>query len=64
MNGFNLPGSKFDSPLVVSAYADDINVFIKNDDDVFIIVKALKCYEKASSSKVNWDKSEALQVGK
>ncbi len=55
--------SQTDSPLVVSAYADDINIFVKNENDIHTITKALKCYEKASSSKVNWDKSEALKVG-
>ncbi len=63
LTGFSLPGCITDSPLVVSAYADDINIFVKNENDIHTITKALKCYEKASSSKVNWDKSEALKVG-
>ena len=50
-------------PLVVSAYADDINIFIKDQKDVQKVIQSLDLYEKASCAKVNWAKCKALQVG-
>ncbi len=38
----------------LSAYADDVTVLIKNNSDVQCLEKALECYGKASSAKVNW----------
>ncbi len=51
------------SRTILSAYADDITVFVNNTQDDKFLSDALDVYEKASSSKVNWDKSEALWVG-
>ena len=62
LSGLTLPGTQF-SPLVVSAYADDLNVFIADQRDVAALQDSLAVYEKASSARVNWGKSEALQVG-
>lgn len=47
----------------VSAYADDITVIIRNDKDVQILERTLECYNKASSGKVNWEKSDTLWCG-
>ncbi len=47
----------------LSTYADDITVFVNNTQDDTFLSDAFDVYEKASSSKVNWDKSEALWVG-
>lgn len=63
MTGFSLAGCITDSPIIVSAYTDYINFFVKNEKDIHSVVNALKCYEKASSSEVNWDKGEVLKVG-
>lgn len=49
---------------MVSAYADDINVFIRNQKDVDKFSDVLDLYQRASSAKVNWENSKALQVGK
>ncbi len=48
----------------LSAYADDVTVLIKNNSDVQCIKNALVCYGKASSAKVNWQKSDALWCGR
>ncbi len=48
----------------LSAYADDVTVLIKNNSDVQCIKNALECYGKASSAKVNWQKSDALWCGR
>uniref|UniRef100_A0A8C2X602 Reverse transcriptase domain-containing protein n=1 Tax=Cyclopterus lumpus TaxID=8103 RepID=A0A8C2X602_CYCLU len=63
LSGLMLPGLPQRPSLVVSAYADDVNVFVKDQRDVDVLGSTLALYERASSAKVNWGKSEALQVG-
>jgi len=63
LQGILLPVLPQRPPLVLSAYADDINVFIRDQADVDNLVESLKLYQKASSAKVNWDKSEAFLIG-
>ena len=64
IKGLSLPGMLSSPPLTVTAYADDVNVFIQDQGDVQVLVDSLALYEKASSATVNWAKSEALQVGR
>ena len=47
----------------MSAYADDITVFIKCQNDIRILEQKLKLYEQASSARVNWSKCEGLLLG-
>ena len=61
--GILLPGLPQRPPLVLSAYADDINVFIRDQADVDNLTESLTIYQKASLAKVNWHKSEALLIG-
>ena len=64
LSGLSLPGSSnLDRPLTVSAYADDVNIFVSSQGDVQCLQDTLSLYEKASSARVNWAKSEALLVG-
>lgn len=49
--------------MIVSAYADDLNVFVRDQGDVDALQVSFGLYQNASSAKVNWAKSEALQVG-
>ena len=63
LTGLRLPGLPQRPPLVLSAYADDISVLIRNQGDVDNLTESLTLYQKASSAKVNWDKSEALLIG-
>ena len=63
LSGLMLPGLPQRPSLVVSAYADDVNVFVKDQRDVNILGSSFVLFERASSAKVNWEKSEALQVG-
>ncbi|KAL7851076.1 hypothetical protein AOLI_G00214320 [Acnodon oligacanthus] len=52
------------SPCVsVSAYADDVSVFVSNRVDVQELEDCLQTYSAASSAKVNWGKSGALLCG-
>ena len=48
--------------IVVSAYADDVAVVIKNDNDISAFVKCLNLFCLASSLNCNWNKSKALWV--
>lgn len=59
--GLFLPG--FNTRFILSAYADDIIVFIKNQQDVLKLGQVVDTFQKISSAKVNWAKSEALAVG-
>ena len=49
--------------IVVSAYADDVSVLVKNDQDMQAVMHALHVYQRASSAKVNWGNSGALLYG-
>ncbi|KAI4871400.1 hypothetical protein NFI96_009402 [Prochilodus magdalenae] len=51
------------SLIKVSAYADDIAVVVRNEQDVASLRDALRTYGSASSAKVNWGKTEALWCG-
>lgn len=53
----------FKDPIMVSAYADDVSVMVKNEKDLQAVVGTLQTYQRASSAKVNWGKSEALLCG-
>lgn len=53
LRGFNLPGLSNERSLVVSAYADDGSVFLKDKEDILTLQKGLKLFEDASSAKVN-----------
>jgi len=47
----------------MSAYADDLTVLIRANQDVNVVKKCLETYEKASSAKVNWGQSVAVWCG-
>ena len=47
----------------VSAYADDIMVFVSHRLDMWAVKEAVERYEKVAGAKVNFDKSEGLQLG-
>ncbi len=47
----------------MSAYADDVNIFISGQNDIQILCKNLNLYEKSSSAKVNWAKCDGFAVG-
>lgn len=53
----------FKDPIVVSSYADDLSVVVKNEQDLQAVVGTLQIYQRASSAKVNWGKSGTLLCG-
>ncbi len=46
---------------MISAYADDITVFVSIRLDILAVKKAVERYEKVAGAKVNFDKSEGLR---
>uniref|UniRef100_A0A3B1KAN1 Reverse transcriptase domain-containing protein n=1 Tax=Astyanax mexicanus TaxID=7994 RepID=A0A3B1KAN1_ASTMX len=48
---------------VVSAYADDVSIFVHDKADVIGLEECLSTYSAASSAKVNWSKSGPLTCG-
>lgn len=53
-------GNSIHNEIKLTAYVDDITVFVKNQKDLNTISECLCLYEKASSAKLNWSKTEAL----
>ena len=60
-----LRGVLFAGPLTarVSAFADDITVFVSSRLDIKAVKKAVSEYERIAGAKVNFDKSEGLRLG-
>ena len=60
-----LRGVPFAGPLTarVSAFADDITVFVSRRLDIKAVKKAVSEYERIAGAKVNFDKSEGLRIG-
>ena len=60
-----LRGIPYAGPLTarVSAFADDITVFVSRRLDIKAVKKAVGEYERIARAKVNFDKSEDLRLG-
>lgn len=54
----------YDGIFKLSAYADDVVVFINSQTDVDSLWRTLKDFELISAAKVNWSKREAVLMGK
>ncbi|KAJ3605666.1 hypothetical protein NHX12_027711 [Muraenolepis orangiensis] len=64
LSGLSLPAScGLECPPTLSAYADDISIFVSSQRDVQCLQDTLSLYERASSARVNWAKSSALLFG-
>lgn len=48
----------------ISAYADDVMVMVNGQEDINKLVSVINDFGIISAAKVNWEKSEALAVGK
>ncbi len=48
---------------IITAYADDVTVFVNDNNDIKALSKVIDIYEGASSAKVNWDKTEDFWSG-
>ena len=58
LSGINLPGCQ--QVFKLSAYADDVVVIVKKQDDIDVLVETADVFGTLSSAKVNWGKSETL----
>ena len=47
----------------VSAFADDVTVFVSRRQDIEAVKEAVVEYERIAGVKVNFDKSEGLRLG-
>ena len=47
----------------VSAYTDDITIFVSHRMDILAVKEVVVRYEKVAGTKINFDKSEGLQLG-
>ena len=56
LTDFSVPGVMKGPMIALSAYADDLTVFITGAEDVKVLSNALKVFEGASSARVNWVK--------
>ncbi|MGH0181307.1 UNVERIFIED_CONTAM: hypothetical protein FKN15_010707 [Acipenser sinensis] len=63
LTGLAVPALPHALPIQLSAYADDLNVFVTGDRDVATLQDCIHTYERASSARVNWTKSGAYLVG-
>ena len=52
----------FNENVVLSAYADDVIVFTRNQRDVDILTSIIDDFTATSEARVNWGKSETLAV--
>ncbi|KAM7313622.1 hypothetical protein ISCGN_003475 [Ixodes scapularis] len=60
VRGFPLPGS---GSLKVSAYADDISLFVRDSDSLIVIFRLYEDYAALSGARLNTSKSKALIFG-
>lgn len=62
IEGWSIPYSN--ERIKLSAYADDIIVLIKDQNNIMGLKNSIDIFGLISSAKVNWSKSEALLCGK
>ncbi|KAH7963688.1 hypothetical protein HPB52_022416 [Rhipicephalus sanguineus] len=60
IRGLPLPGTE---TVTVSAYADDVTVFVRDLDSLFQALRRLEDYGRLSGAKLNISKSSALALG-
>jgi hypothetical protein len=47
----------------VVAYADDVTIFVTSPADIQLIREAIRCYQAASGTRLNIEKSKAMPIG-
>uniref|UniRef100_A0A4W5P160 Reverse transcriptase domain-containing protein n=1 Tax=Hucho hucho TaxID=62062 RepID=A0A4W5P160_9TELE len=58
LSGLNIDGNG--NAFKLTAYADDITVIVKDQRDIDVVIYSISLYERASSAKLNWSKTEAF----
>lgn len=64
LKGVVIPNSNDNFKLFLSAYADNITVFITSQEDITTLNRTIGVYEKASSARVNWSKCGGFIIGR
>ena len=57
--GITLP---LDGTIKLTAYTDDVNLYVTHSSDINIINSILSTYQSVSNAKVNWTKSCGLKM--
>ncbi|MBN3281143.1 YTX2 protein, partial [Polyodon spathula] len=57
------PSTPSSATVKVSAYADDVTVFVRGDADVQALQQTLNEFQRASSARVNWAKCDTFLSG-
>jgi hypothetical protein len=60
--GLPVPG-QYPLPLVTSAYADDITIFLTKDEDLLHLLNTFMIYGAISGATLNMQKTKGLCVG-
>jgi len=47
----------------VIAYADDVTIILRSQEEIPVVQEALRCYASASGARLNIQKSKALALG-
>ena len=53
---------RLDGTIKLTAYADDVNLYVTQSSDINIINSILSTYQSVSNAKVNWTKSYGLKM--
>ena len=64
IKGIKMPGSENVLESNICMYADDTQLFNRNEESVEQAFKVLVKYEKASGSKINYEKTKGLFIGR
>lgn len=63
LTGWKLPCSAPPVSVKVSAYADDVTVFVSSNEDILELQQSFEMFQRASSAKINWDKTDTFLSG-
>lgn len=63
LSGWAVPASPVPVSVKVSAYADDVNVFVCSDGDVQALKESLAVFQRASSARINCAKCNTFLSG-
>ena len=62
ITGFPIPNKK--DHLKISQYADDTNIFVRNETSIIEVLKIFEEFEQATGSKINKEKTCLISLGK
>ena len=57
------PVTPSEEPVIVSAYADDVCVAVRSNNDITMLFECLHVYSQACTTQINWSKCKAVWVG-